>query len=136
MHRKSRREKTLNLCTNEEEYFKVFVRLHFFYHSTLHMPHSAFIIINIISGEHTFRNFVLFCVFYLRYYVLSSSFTIRCFVLSTFFTIQHFFSQPFVTFDVLSVDVLYCRRFLLRRFGGESIDSTPGIHWRFKKINY
>jgi hypothetical protein len=30
MHRKSRREKTLNLCTNEEEYFKFFVRLHFF----------------------------------------------------------------------------------------------------------
>jgi hypothetical protein len=52
-------------------------------------------------------------------------FTIRFFVLMTFFTIQRLFCRPFVPFEVLSVDVLsvdvfYRRRFLLRHFVGES----------------
>jgi hypothetical protein len=52
----------------------------------------------------TFRRFVPVDVFYLL-----------CFVPIGVFSIQRFVPFGDLPFDVLSVDVFYCRRFLLRR---------------------
>ncbi len=108
----------------------------FFHH---YFRSSLFTIRNYGSlGVHYLRPFVLLSLFTIRCYVpsgvyyfppfvLSSLFTIRRFVLPTYFAIRRFFSRPFVPFDVLSVDVLYHRSFLLRRFVGESKNGSPAI---------
>jgi hypothetical protein len=57
----------------------------------------------------------------IRPFVPVDVYSIQCFVPFGIFSIQRFVPFGVLSFDVLSFDVFYCRRFLLRYFVGEPI---------------
>ncbi len=121
------------LCPFEVYYFRPVILSFLLPFWCYSMSLSTFITVDLMSFWLYFpiRCYVLFGVKYFRPFVFSSLFPIRCFVLSTFCPNRRFFCRIFVSFNVMSIDNLsievlyidvfvYCRRFLLQRFVGES----------------
>jgi hypothetical protein len=101
-----------------------FLSFDIFSHSTLgliqHLLPSTFF---------TIQYFVPIGISYFWHYFYLAFCPIQGFVLSTFFTLRHF-----VQFHVLSFDVFYRRRFLLRHFISEPIGQCESLSYLWPLI--